>query len=158
MFMKSLDRIDIRILSTLQGNGRISNKDLAEQVNLSTSACHQRLQRLMDEDWLLGIQGVVNIDKLAAPVQCLATISMSCHAPESFALVEKQLERMPEVLEAYTVSGGCDFIVRFACAQMSRYMDLTNELIHYCPDIGHINTHVVLKQSKRFQGFTLPSP
>ena len=73
--MKSLDRIDLRILALLQDNGRISNKDLAEQVNLSTSACPQPPQRLLDEDWRLGIQGIVNIDKLAAPVQCLATLA-----------------------------------------------------------------------------------
>lgn len=152
----TLDRTDLKMLQLLQESGRISNKELAERVNLSASACYQRLQRLLDEQWLLGVHARVNMEKLGSPVQCITTISMSNHAPDSFSLLERNLESLPEVLEAYTVSGGCDFIVRFACDQMSRYMTLTNELIQQCPDIGHINTHVVLKQSKTFTGFTLP--
>ena len=154
----TLDRIDLKMLQLLQDNGRISNKELAEKVNLSTSACHQRLQRLLDEKWLLGIQGLVNMEKLGAPVQCIATISLQQHAPETFQRLEQHFSELAEVLEAYTVSGGCDFIVRFACDQMSRYMALTNGLIQQCPEIAQINTHVVLKQSKTFSGFALPDP
>jgi len=150
-----LDRLDLRILQQLQQNGRVSNKDLAEKVNLSASACHQRLQRLIDDGWIKDFLGVIDIDRLCAPVQCIATIALKDHAPETFRILEKSVNNMPEVLEAYTVSGGCDFIIRFACSQMSRYMMLTNLLIQECPQISNISTHVILKQSKLFSGFPI---
>ncbi len=150
-----LDRLDLRILQTLQDRGRITNKELAEQVNLSSSACHQRLQRLIDDGWLQGFMGRLNIERLCAPVQCIATISLNSHAPDAFSFLEKRVQSMPEALEAFTVSGGCDFIVRFACPHMSRYMSLTNSLIQDCPEIANIVTHVIMKHSKDFTGYPI---
>ncbi|MGH1373112.1 MAG: Lrp/AsnC family transcriptional regulator [Cellvibrionaceae bacterium] len=150
-----LDRLDLKILQTLQDKGRMTNKELADHVSLSPSACHQRLQKLIDEDWLQGFMGRVNIERLCAPVQCIATISLGTHAPDAFRFLEKRVEAMPEALEAYTVSGGCDFIVRFACTHMSRYMTLTNSLIQECPEISNIVTHVIMKHSKSFSGYPI---
>lgn len=151
----ALDRLDLKILQTLQDNGRMTNKELAEVVNLSPSACHQRLQRLIDDEWLTGFRGVVDIERLCAPVQCIATISLGAHAPDVFQRLEQQVAAMPEVLEAFTVSGGCDFILRFACSHMPRYMALTDTLIQECPEIANISTHVIMKQSKQFGGYPI---
>ena len=151
----ALDRLDLKILQILQSHGRMTNKELADQVNLSPSACHQRLQKLIDGDWLQGFMGFVNIERLCAPVQCIATISLRSHAPDAFRFLEKRVEAMPEALEAFTVSGGCDYIVRFACTHMSHYMKLTDTLIQACPEISNINTHVIMKHSKTFTGYPI---
>ena len=150
-----LDRTDLRILQQLQQHGRITNKELAETVHLSASACHERTQRLLSTGWIRGFHGQIDIERLCEPVVCIATIAMNNHAPEKFRFLEQCIQSMPEAIAAYTVSGDGDFIVHFACPQMSRYMALTNDLIQTVPDIGHINTHVVLKQSKAFSGYPL---
>lgn len=151
----TLDRLDFRMLEILQKHGRITNKDLAEKINLSPSACHQRLQRLVDEEWVLGFHGLVNVKKLCEPVECITTVSLNSHSNETFRFLETRFNEMPEVLEAFTVSGNCDFIVWFACSKMSRYVAITDALIEECPEISIINTHVVLKQSKSFNGYPL---
>ncbi|WP_221800748.1 Lrp/AsnC family transcriptional regulator [Oceanobacter mangrovi] len=148
-----LDRLDLRMLQALQHDGRITNKELAEKVNLSPSACHQRLQKLIQDGWVDGFIGRINIDRLCRPVQCIATISLGSHAPDTFRFLEQRIEAIPEVMEAWTVSGGCDFIVRFICSHMTRYMELSNSLIQMCPEISNINTHVILKESKKFRGY-----
>lgn len=152
---RPLDRIDLRILSTLQDDGRITNKELAEKVNLSPSACHHRVQKLIADEWILGFTGHINIEKLNAPVQCIATISLNTHAPDAFQTLERHVHALPEALEAFTVSGNCDFIIRFACPHMSQYMEITNQLIQECPEISNISTHVVMKHCKSFRGFPL---
>jgi len=152
---KNLDRLDLRILQTLQGEGRMTNKELAEHVNLSPSACHQRLQRLITDDWIQGFTGRINIERLCAPVQCIATVSLSSHSPEAFGMLERRVSALPEALEAYTVSGSCDFIIRFACTHMTRYMMITDSLIQNCPEISNISTHVIMKQSKVFSGYPM---
>ncbi len=151
----ALDRLDLRILNVIQTDGRITNKELADKVNLSASACHQRLQKLIDQGWVSQFMALIDVERLCAPVQCIATISLNTHAPDSFKCLEARVAAMPEALEAYTVSGASDFIVRFVCEQMTRYMQLTDELICECPEITNISTHVVMRQSKSFQGFPL---
>ena len=59
-----LDRLDLRMLQALQDDGRITNKELAAKVNLSPSACHQRLQKLIQDGWIDGFIGMINIDRL----------------------------------------------------------------------------------------------
>lgn len=151
----NFDRTDLRILDTVQRDGRITNRELAETVSLSPSACHQRLQRLIENGWITSFHGSINVDRLCSPLQCIATFSMSSHSADSFRQLECNVNKMPEVLEAYTVSGASDFIIRFACASMTRYIELTDELIRECPSISNISTHVVMRQSKRFNGFPL---
>ncbi|WP_101760050.1 Lrp/AsnC family transcriptional regulator [Oceanicoccus sp. KOV_DT_Chl] len=152
---ENLDRTDLRILDTVQRDGRITNRELAETVSLSPSACHQRLQRLIEKGWINSFHGDINVDRLCSPMQCIAAISMATHSPDSFRQLEARVDHMPEVLEAYTVSGASDFIIRFACPSMTRYIELTDELIRECPAISNISTHVVMRQSKRFSGFPL---
>lgn len=152
---KHLDRLDLRILETLQAEGRMTNKELAEHVNLSPSACHQRLQRLINDEWLSGFTGRVNIERLCAPVQCIAAVTLGTHSPDAFNLLERRVASLPEALEAYTVSGNCDFIIRFACTHMTKYMAITSALIENCPEISNISTYVIMKQSKAFTGFPM---
>lgn len=152
---EALDRIDLRVLDVLQSEGRITNKELAEKVNLSPSATHHRLQRLIAEGWLESFSANVNIDKLCSPVQCIATVSMNNHSPDSFNLLEKKVLELDEVLEAYTVSGSCDFIMRIACVSMQRYMALTDIIISSCQEISNISTHVILKNNKKFKRYPI---
>lgn len=157
MKANTLDRLDLRILDVLQDNGRITNKELAEAVNLSPSACHQRFQRLLDDGWITNFNGVLDIERLCTPVQCIATMTLSNHSPNTFKTLEHKVLSMPEVLEAFTVSGSCDFIARFACSSMTKYMALSSELIEACPEVANISTHVIMQQSKVFKGYPLKS-
>jgi DNA-binding Lrp family transcriptional regulator len=150
-----LDRLDLRILHALQTDGRITNRELAELVNLSPSACHQRLQKLLDDGWVRGFNAVVDIDRLCAPVQCIANLVLGTHAPNGFRDIEQHITDMPEALEAYTVSGASDFIIHFACANMSRYLELTDQLLRDCPAITNISTHIIMRKNKQFRGFPL---
>ncbi len=154
---RPLDRLDMRILVTLHAQGGISNKELAEHINLSPSACHQRLHKLIDDGWIAGFTGNLNIERLCSPVQCIATFSLNNQSPETFEFVEKRIESLPEALECFTVSGPSDLVVRFACGNMNSYMSLTNGLMRDCPEINHINTHVIMKHNKSFSGFPLKS-
>jgi len=150
-----LDRLDLKILHFIQSRGRLANKELAELVNLSPSACHQRFQRLQNEGWIKSFSAEVDVERLCSPVQAIATLALSNHSPDTFRVLESLVEAMPEALEAYTVSGSFDFIIRFACPSMARYMALTSSLINDCPEIANISTHVIMKQNKRFTGFPL---
>ena len=59
-----LDATDRRILSALQKDGRLTNADLSEQVNLSPSACHRRVQRLESQGLIDAYVALLNSRKL----------------------------------------------------------------------------------------------
>ena len=77
-----LDEIDRKILKVLQGEGRLSNADLSERVNLSASACHRRVQRLEDEGFIKGYVALLNARKMNLPTTVFVEITLQAQADE----------------------------------------------------------------------------
>ena len=73
--MSDIDSIDRRILQALQRDGRISNAKLSEEVNLSASACHRRVQRLEKEGWISGYVALLNPRKMGRPTTVFVEIT-----------------------------------------------------------------------------------
>ena len=107
-----LDKIDLRILQTLQKDGRITNQNLAERVNLSPSSCLQRVRRLDQAGVISYYQAHLNLGSIARHIICLATISVKNHTQEEFNAFEDLIESIPEVVECYTVSGESDLLMK----------------------------------------------
>ena len=86
----SLDKIDLKILETLQQNSRISNLELANAVGLSPTPCARRVKRLEDEQVILSHKTVLNESLLGLKLSALISISMDRHTPERFEKFEKR--------------------------------------------------------------------
>ena len=155
--MKStkLDKIDLRILQTLQKDGRITNQNLAERVNLSPSSCLQRVRRLDQAGVISYYQAHLNLGSIARHITCLATISVKNHTQEEFNAFEDLIESIPEVVECYTVSGESDFLMKIICADMRRYVEINDQLVGYSRYQVNINSYVVMRENKSFKGVDL---
>ena len=101
----SLDTTDRRLLSALQKRGRISNADLAEQVNLSASACHRRVQRLEAEGYIKGYVALLDARKMGVAATVFVEITLSTQADEVLDAFEKAVARIPDVLECHLTAG-----------------------------------------------------
>ncbi|MEC8740741.1 MAG: Lrp/AsnC family transcriptional regulator, partial [Pseudomonadota bacterium] len=123
-----LDKVDLRILQTLQKDGRITNQNLAERVNLSPSSCLQRVRRLDQAGVISYYLAHLNLGSIARHIICLATISVKNHTQEDFNAFEDLIESIPEVVECYTVSGESDFLLKVICADMRRYVEINDQL------------------------------
>ena len=108
----SLDTIDRRLLNVLQKRGRISNADLAEQVNLSASACYRRVQRLESDGYIAGYVALLNAQKMGVPATVFVEITLSTQADEVLDAFEKAVARIPDVLECHLTAGTADYISR----------------------------------------------
>ena len=80
-----LDQVDLKILSRLQGDGRLPNNQLAEAVGLSASPCLQRVRRLEKHGVIARYMAMLALDKLCRHVDVLAAVTLRNHAPEDFA-------------------------------------------------------------------------
>ena len=150
-----LDKIDLRILQTLQKDGRITNQNLAERVNLSPSSCLQRVRRLDQAGVISYYQAHLNLGSIARHIICLATISVKNHTQEDFNAFEDLIESIPEVVECYTVSGESDFLLKVICADMRRYVEINDQLVGSSRYQVTINSYVVMKENKAFRGVDL---
>src|SRR6185295_8994748 len=105
-----LDRLDLRILSQLQKNGRITNVDLAEAVGLSPSPCLIRVKRLEQAGYIAGYGAQLRLEKLGDTLTVFTEVTLSDHHREDFVRFEAAIREVDEILECHLVSGGYDYL------------------------------------------------
>ena len=150
-----IDRIDLKILETLQRDGRITNQKLAEKVCLSPSSCLQRVRRLEKEKVIRSCHARIDLSHIARHIMCIAMVSLKNHTQEEFRAFENLVETIPEVVEYYTVSGEPDFIMRIICADMNRYLAINDQLVGSSSYQVNISSYVVMKENKAFEAVDL---
>lgn len=147
-----LDRIDRNILTVLQRDGRIPNKQLADQIALSPSACLARVKRLEREGIIMGYKAQVDPARLGPGITIFAEITVSGHDLKSTRRIEAALDDIPEAIEAYQVSGDYDFLVRFLMPDMESWTALVDELTSSDLTIKTIRTVASMRKMKGWVG------
>lgn len=140
-----LDRIDMKILVQLQGNGRITNVNLADAVGLSASPCLQRVKRLEAGGLIAGYGAHLNLAKLGETVTVFTEITLADHTKEYFVRFETALRRIDEVMECHLVSGGYDYLVRFVTRGLAHYQEIIDGLLERNSGISKYFSYVVIK-------------
>jgi DNA-binding Lrp family transcriptional regulator len=148
----ALDRIDVKILAELQRDGRSTIQKLAETIGLSARATLERVRRLEAAGVIAGYQAVVELRQLSRPVNIFAEIILEKHANRG--RFEKRLASIDEVVECWEVSGDVDYLVRFVCADLAGYEEVTSALIDDTNlGVARIVSHVALRAVRRFAGY-----
>jgi DNA-binding Lrp family transcriptional regulator len=140
-----LDKIDIRILSELQKNGRITNVELADLVHLSPSPCLMRVKRLQAEGYITGYSAQINIAKLGQSLTIFTEITLRNHRQTDFARFIAAVEKLDSVIECHLVSGGYDYLVKFMTGGISEYQAIMERLIEMEIGIDKYFSFVILK-------------
>lgn len=140
-----LDKIDIKILSELQKNGRISNVELAELVHLSASPCLMRVKKLQAEGYITGYSAQIDVSKLGQTLTVFTEITLKNHRQNDFARFLTTVEKIDSVIECHLVSGGYDYLVKFVTAGITEYQTIMERLIEMDIGIDKYFSFVVLK-------------
>jgi DNA-binding Lrp family transcriptional regulator len=140
-----LDRIDIKILYELQKNGRITNVELAELVNLSPSPCLMRVKKLQQEGYIDGYSAQINIGKLGQTLTVFTEITLKNHRQIDFARFLAAVEKVDQVIECHLVSGGYDYLLKFVTAGIGEYQTIMERLTDMDIGIDKYFSFVVLK-------------
>ena len=114
--MIQIDDTDRRILATLQKEGRISNADLAERVNLSASACHRRVQRLEQAGVIAGYVALLDQRSLDRTTTVFVEITLSGQGDAVLDAFEKAVRAIPDVLECHLMAGTADYLLKVLAA------------------------------------------
>jgi len=143
--LPKLDRIDLRILSQLQKNGRITNVGLAEAVGLSASPCLMRVKRLEKAGYIAGYGAHIQMQKLGDTMMIFTEVTLSDHRRKDFTRFEASIRDVDEIIECHLVSGGYDYLLKFITRSISHYQTLIEHLLELNIGIEKYFSYVVIK-------------
>ncbi|MCA2412039.1 Lrp/AsnC family transcriptional regulator [Rhizobium leguminosarum] len=144
-----LDRTDIKILHILQQNGRMTNVELAEVVNLSPSPCLMRVKKLQSEGYIEGYTAQINIAKLGQALLVFTEVTLKNHRQTDFARFLAAIEKIEQLIECHVISGGYDYLLKFVTTGIGEYQEIMERLIELDVGIDKYFSYVVLKSPIR---------
>ena len=147
--MQSLDSTDLSILKLLQHNARLTIKEIAAKLNLSTTPIFDRMKRMEKEKVIDRYVAIVNPEKVGKSIFAFVDISLKEHArPEVEAFVNQVLE-FKEVMECYHVTGAADFVLKVSLDNMEAYNEFVLDKLSIVNNIGKLETRFCLS-TRRF--------
>ncbi|PWE32453.1 AsnC family transcriptional regulator [Maritimibacter sp. 55A14] len=140
-----LDSVDRRILRVLQRQGRISNAELADSINLSASACHRRVQRLEQAGVIRGYVALLD----GARVDCRSTvfveITLQRQADEVMDAFEREVARIPDILECHLMAGTADYLLKVVAADTDDFARIHRKHLSRLPGVAQMHSSFTLR-------------
>lgn len=154
--MKSLDRIDYRILAELQETGDMTVQELGDRVGLSHTPCWRRVRRLEKERIIVRRVALLDGERLDLTVNVFVNVSLKRHQENALNRFEEAVQDVPEIVECYSVSGETDFLLRVVVADVSAYEHLLKATLVHLPEVGNLTSTFALRQVKYSTALPLP--
>ena len=141
-----LDRFDKQILEILT-NEDLNLNELSERINLSVSSVHRRIKHLIENNIISGLKRDLNYQKLGFSLHVLLQVSLSRHDTDIFAKFLEELENIPEVINAFLVTGqSADFIVEVIARDMENYSEILLKRIGKIEHVVALHSSFVIKE------------
>ncbi|NEK19188.1 Lrp/AsnC family transcriptional regulator [Rhizobium leguminosarum] len=145
---EDFDRIDLKILRALQSEGRLSNADLAERVNVSAATCHRRTQRLFEEGYITGVRAEVAPGAVGLGAMVMVGVVLDRSTPECFGAFEGAVMELKEVLDCNLVAGDFDYLLKIRVRDMADFNKLHGQKLIALPGVRQTRTFFVMKEVK----------
>lgn len=143
-----LDAIDLKILATLQREGRITKLALADRVNLSPTPCWQRLKRLEAAGFIRGYRAEIDLARLGGSTTVMVEVALKHHRYEDFERFEHAVRQVPEIVECVATGGGVDYLLKVVATDIDAYQQLIDRLLAAEIGIERYVTYVVTRTVK----------
>jgi len=144
-----LDRIDRTLLAELQRDGRISNRDLAERVHLSESACLRRVRALDDAGVIERYAAVVSQAKAGLPGNVFVSITLNRQEQGDLSAFEEAIRRVPEVMECYLMAGPQDYLLRVVVSDPSDFERVHSQHLTRLPGVARVQSSFALRTVRK---------
>lgn len=147
--VEKLDRYDRILLRTLQANGRASNVELSEQVNLSPPQCYRRVQRLEKDGIIRGYAAQVEPAAIGLGVVAFVNLNIAREQFKQVRKLEKAIRLFPEILECYTISGDFDYLLKVAASDLKSLSAFLTDRLMQVPGVAGYVPWFAWKRSSR---------
>jgi DNA-binding Lrp family transcriptional regulator len=144
-----LDNFNRSILTALQKDGRISNVDLAELVNLSESACLRRVRRLEEKGFIERYAALLDQRQAGLSGNVFVHIALHREEQSELAAFEAAVQNLPEVMECYLMTGEFDYLLRVVVSDMADFERVHNESLTRLPGVARVNSSVAIRTVRK---------
>jgi DNA-binding Lrp family transcriptional regulator len=138
-----MDNLDHRIIDLLRQNGRAGYGDIGGTVGLSTSAVKRRVDRLVSDGVIRGF--TIQVDPAVDGLSTEAYVELFCRGTVAPDELRRILQGVPEVVDAGTVTGDADAIVRIRSRDIPSLEDAL-EKVRQAPNVDHTRSAIVLSR------------
>jgi Lrp/AsnC family transcriptional regulator, leucine-responsive regulatory protein len=146
--MIDIDPVDLKILKLLKKDGMMTNRQIAIELNLTTTPIHERIKRLRRDGFIEKYTIELNRKKLNKNLIVFCNVSLKEHAQQFLTQFERDVQTVPEVVECYCVSGGSDFLLKVIVSDMEEYKDFILNKLAAISNIGSAQSHFVITEAK----------
>lgn len=143
--VEGLDATDARILAVLQRQGRITNADLSEQVNLSPSACHRRVQRLEADGFIKGYVALVDPRRIGKAAAVFVEITLQAQADDVLDAFEREVAKVPGVLECHLMAGSADYMLKVLVRDTEDFARIHRQYLSRLPGVAQMQSSFALR-------------
>ena len=152
MAVSKLDLIDRRILAELQGDGRMTNVELASRVGISAPPCLRRVRTLEEAGYIRGYHADINARELGFEVQVFAMVRLNSQAEADLATFEGRCRAWPLVRECHMLNGEIDFILKCVAPDLSSFQNFLTEQLLRAGNVANVKTSLVIRVAKDAPG------
>lgn len=138
-----LDAVDLRIITELQANGRVTNAELAERVGIAASTCITRVRSLVSRQVISGFTAIVNPREMGFGLEVLVNVAVHAAARGQLLDIAAELEAMPGVMQVFFLGGGEDFIIHLAARDSDDVRDFVTEHLSSNPAVSSTRTNLI---------------
>jgi Lrp/AsnC family leucine-responsive transcriptional regulator len=142
----TLDKIDLKMLRLLQGDGRLSNAELAERVSVSPATCHRRTARLFKEGYIRRVRAMVAPHKVGRGALVMVGVVLDRSTRESFAAFEKAVAKLKFILDCHLVAGDFDYFLKIRVGDMADFNHIHGQELIALPGVRQTRTFFVMKE------------
>ena len=146
-----MDSKDRQILRELQGDGRLTNQELSERVNLSPSPCLRRVRLLEEQGVIRGYTALVDQKAWGLPVTVFIRIKLERHSDEAVKAFEQAIIAMPQVMDCWLMTGRSDYLLRVIASDLDDYERFVRRELQRVPGIAGIDTSFAYGSVKHAQ-------
>lgn len=154
--LTGLDEFDLAILEILQRDNSMSQRTIAERVNLSPAAVHRRIRRMREEGVIVGNYAVADPARVGLPITIVVEVHVESERLDLLDATKRSFANDPQVQQCYYVTGEADFVLIVTVASMGEYEALTRRLFFENHNVKRFRTLVVMDRIKA--GLAVPLP
>ena len=150
-----LDKIDRKILNDLQSSGRMTNVELASNAGISAPPCLRRVRALEENEVIKGYYARLNGSKLGYTVTAFVSVRLSHQNDTDVKAFENAIQNMPNIREAYVISGDYDFLLRVVAKDWEDYQDFLSNKLTPMVNVESVRSAMKVKIAKFDPGFPI---
>jgi Lrp/AsnC family leucine-responsive transcriptional regulator len=145
---EKLDRYDRILLRELQGNGRASNVELSDKVNLSPPQCYRRVRRLEADGIIRGYTAQIAPEAIGLGVIAFVSLTIDREQFKKVREMEKAIRQFPEIIECYTISGDFDYLLKVVATDLKSLSNFLTDRLMQVPGVSGVRSMVCLEEIK----------